>query len=75
MSKKVEIDKALPLIIEFQTGLLIFVNLIKITEIKIVAKTIVNCATSIPRLKENNGNNIFSSLPKIDLSKYEKPIP
>ena len=69
MSKIVDIDKALVEIIVFQIGVLILLNLLKIMEHKIMKKTMDNCAISIPRLNENKGNTIVSSLPKRDLSK------
>lgn len=38
-------------------------------------ETINNCPISIPKLNENNGNNMFSSLPNICFNKLENPKP
>ncbi len=38
-------------------------------------ETINNCPISIPKLNENNGNKIDSSLPNICFNKVENPKP
>jgi hypothetical protein len=73
------IISAMPKVVEvknnFLSRLLIFKNnpAKKIKERKTAMITI--CPASNPRLKANKGKVKFSSLPNIDFSKVEKPIP
>ena len=54
---------------------LIFKMETKIKDSKSDKETINNCPISIPKLNENNGNNMDSSLPNICFNKVENPKP